>query len=75
MGFQVACDVSCTLPSAVYISELRSGPMTHSTLRPVAQAMGNWLAENVPHLAMHHDMTPDAWSVKRGTQDIVKKAI
>lgn len=74
MGFKVACDLSCSLPAAVYIAELRSGQTVHSTLRGVAQKMGNWLKDNVPGLAMHHDITPDEWTVKRGTQDIVKKA-
>lgn len=74
MGFRVACDISCSLPSAVYIAELRSGQLVHPTLRPIAQNMGEWLKKNVPGIAMHHDMSPDQWTIKRGTQDIQKKS-
>jgi thymidylate synthase ThyX len=74
MGFMVPVVLDCTLPSAVYIAELRSGQTVHPTLRPIAQRMGDILEVVVPRLAMHHDRAPDAWSVKRGTQDIVKKA-
>ncbi len=73
MGYRVACDLSCSLPSAVYIAELRSGQTVHSTLRVVAQAMGNWIRKNVLGTVMHHDESPDAWSIKRGSHDITKK--
>jgi thymidylate synthase ThyX len=73
MGLLVPVVIDCTLPSAVYIAELRSGDTVHQTLRIFAQKMGETLRQIVPHLAMHHDMTPEPWNVKRGKQDIVKK--
>jgi thymidylate synthase ThyX len=74
IGFNVACEFTGGLPSIVYISELRASQTVHPTLRVVAQQMGEYLRENVPNMALHHDMTDDQWNVKRGTQDIVKKA-
>lgn len=73
MGFNVPVVITCPLPAAVYIAELRSGETVHPTLRVLAQRMGDALSEIVPGLAMHHDKSPDKWSFKRGAQDIVKK--
>ncbi len=73
MGYRVMCDISCPLPAAVYIAELRSGQTVHPTLRPIAQEVGDWLENNVPNLTMHYDRNPDVWSIKRGSQDIVRK--
>ncbi len=73
MGYKVSCEITANLPSAVYIAELRSGTTTHETLRAVAQQMGTWLAENIPNLTMHHDMSQVGWDIRRGTQDITKK--
>lgn len=73
IGYTVPVVMSCSLPSAVYIAELRSGQTVHPTLRIRAQEMGEAIKECVPGIAMHHDMTPDEWSIKRGTQDIVKR--
>ncbi len=73
MGFTVACEITFALPGSVYVAELRSAQTVHPTLRKVAQQMGESLKKLVPHLALHHDMTEDAWSTKRGKHDIVKK--
>jgi hypothetical protein len=74
MGYQVPEVMSCTLPSAVYIAELRSGTTVHPTLRIRAQQMGEAIKECVPGIAMHHDLTPvDSWDIRRGAQDIVEK--
>jgi thymidylate synthase ThyX len=73
MGYQVGCEITAGLPSAVYISELRSGQTVHPTLRPIAQKMGGVIREIVPEMVIHTDMSPDEWSTKRGKHDIVKK--
>ena len=73
MGYNVACELTAGLPSAVYIIELRSGQTVHPTLRLVAQKMGHSLKEILPEMALHFDTSPDQWTLKRGTQDIVKK--
>jgi thymidylate synthase ThyX len=74
MGFLVQVEMSCTLPAAVYIAELRSGQSVHPTLRVRAQQMGEVIRKCVPGIAMHHDMSPDTWSIRRGQQDIVVKS-
>ncbi len=73
MGYKVSCDMTANLPSAIYISELRSGQTVHPTLRVIAQQMGRALSTEIPTIKLHCDYNPDTWSIKRGTQDIVKK--
>ena len=73
MGYTVAVVMSCSLPSAVYIAELRAADTVHPTLRVQAQRMGDALKQAVPGLAMHHDTSPGTWNIKRGSQDIVRK--
>ncbi len=73
MGYNVACEVTAGLPSAAYVIELRSGQTVHPTLRLVAQQMGFSLKEIIPEMALHFDTSPDQWTLKRGTQDIVKR--
>lgn len=73
MGFQVPLAVTATLPAATYVAELRAGTTVHPTLRPIAQKIGLALKELVPTMAIHCDMSEDSFTVKRGTQDIVKK--
>jgi thymidylate synthase ThyX len=72
MGFRVPVQMQCNLPAAVYVAELRSGQTVHPTLRSEAQNMGRVLERLLPAMALHVDFGPDAWSVKRGMQDIVK---
>jgi hypothetical protein len=73
MGYNVACELTAGLPSAVYIAELRSTQAVHPTLRPIAQQMGQALKESVPEITLHCDMGPDEWTTVRGKHDIVKK--
>jgi len=73
IGMNVACELIYDLPEMVYVSELRSGRTVHPTLREVAQQMAKFLQQRHPRLALYADMTESAFSVKRGTQDIVEK--
>ncbi|MFA6158594.1 MAG: FAD-dependent thymidylate synthase [Candidatus Paceibacterota bacterium] len=73
MGYTVVVKMTCPLPAAVYTAELRSSDTVHPTLRLQAQRMGEALKAAVPGLAMHHDMSPGTWNIKRGAQDIVRK--
>lgn len=73
LGFVVPVVMSCTLPAAVYIAEIRSGQSVHPTLRLIAQKMGRAIRAVLPSIALYVDETPDVWSLKRGTQDIEAK--
>jgi thymidylate synthase ThyX len=74
MGYKVSVHMSCSLPSAVYIAELRSSDTVHPTLRTVAQKMGDSIKSMIPYIAIHHDLSPGTvWTTKRGTQDIVER--
>lgn len=73
MGFNILCSSTFDLPSAVYVSELRSGQTVHPTLRAVAQNMGRAIKKILPQATLYCDFEPDTWSSKRGTQTIEKK--
>lgn len=75
MGYTVAVHMTCSLPAAVYIAELRAADTVHPTLRVQAQRMGDAIAAAVPGIAMHHDTSPGQWNIKRGSQDIVRKEV
>jgi len=70
MGYASPIQITCSLPSAIYIAELRSGTTVHPTVRKVAQQIGDTIQSTIPYCAMHHDMSEGVWDVKRGTQDI-----
>jgi len=74
MGYEVGVTLDCSLASAVYIAELRSGQSVHPTLRAVAQGMASYLAGEL-RVPVHADMGPDLWSTRRGDQDIVAKPV
>lgn len=73
MGFNVPCKLTRGLPGTIYLIELRTGMMTHPTLRKVAQDMATTLLAYYPELKLHADMNPDSWSIRRGTQDIEQR--
>ena len=74
MGYNVPVHMSCSLPSAVYIAEIRSADTVHPTLRKMAQKMGNAIKKCVPNISVHHDLSlGNVWSMKRGKQDITEK--
>jgi len=73
MGYASPIQITCTLPSAIYIAELRSGTTVHPTVRAVAQKIGDMVKSTIPACAMHHDKSEGVWDIKRGAQDIVKK--
>lgn len=73
MGYTVTVKITGSLPAVVYIAELRSGNTVHPTLREHAQTMGETIKMLLPGIAMYHDMSPDTWNIKRGSQDIIKK--
>lgn len=73
LGFNVACRVSYGLPSACYVTELRSGRTVHPTLRNIAHKMTAALSNAFPEIKLQSDMDKDDWDIRRGTQDIQEK--
>lgn len=88
MGFMVGCYLSYGLPSFVYVLELRSEKTVHPTLRLLCQQIRRKLDEesgvdiinqNYPYggiypklMKLYVNMDDDHWTIKRGTQDIVR---
>jgi thymidylate synthase ThyX len=73
MGYKVSCDLEYDLNESIYVSELRSGRTVHPTLRKVANSMAEIVQVSIDSLALYNDCSMDEISMKRGTQDIVKK--
>ncbi|MEZ4754422.1 MAG: FAD-dependent thymidylate synthase [Bdellovibrionota bacterium] len=75
MGTSIMCQLTYSVPQMVYVSELRSQKTVHASLRPIAQLMGEILAERHPGMALYIDKDPDTFSEKRGTQTISDQAV
>ncbi len=73
MGYRVAVDLIYDLPQLVYVIELRSGATVHATLRALVLELADQLGRLHPDLALHVDRSPDQFSIKRGSQDIVER--
>lgn len=71
LGAEVKCEILYDLPQMVYVTELRSSATVHPTLRRVAHAMHAALRREHPRLKLYTDLSQDAWSLKRGHQDII----
>ena len=76
LGFRVPCQTMFTLPSLVYFLELRSGKTVHPTLRQQVHSMIKMFQRSfhLDDVALHVDMDPDDWDVRRGDQTITSKA-
>jgi hypothetical protein len=74
MGFMVACEVTQSLPAWIYRVELRTSPSVHPTLRSVTQEEARQFKERFPKIALHADMSPDIWDIRRGKQTIIEKS-
>jgi thymidylate synthase ThyX len=72
MGTLVEVILDYDVNQSLYVAELRSSQTVHSTLRPVAQAIGRYL-ENIMGIKTYCDFSDDKWNTRRGTQDIVVK--
>ncbi len=73
LGINVRCQLVYDLPEMVYVTELRSSNTVHPTLRRVAHAMSRALQKEHPRLALHVDLSEDAFDIRRGLQDISEK--
>ena len=71
MGFYCPVILQCSIHQAVYLTELRSGKTTHPTLRYIAQELGRFLKYQFD-ISCNIDYSEDNWTLKRGTQDIIK---
>jgi hypothetical protein len=73
LGFKVPCQIAYGLPATTYMLELRSGKHIHPTYRVRVHEMIRQFRRMFPDLALHVDMDPDDWTVRRGLQTIEKK--
>lgn len=74
MGTLVQIFLDYDLKQAVYVAEIRSGQTVHATLRPIAQLMAEKITDKTS-IPVYADMEEDAWTLRRGTQDIVPKVV
>jgi len=75
MGYKLANKISGSLPSILYMCELRSTRFVHPTLRKRAIQIAKILGQKFKNvnLIVHLDKEPDRFDVKRGEHDIVIK--
>ena len=74
LGYNVPCTTTYALPALLYVLELRSGKTVHPSLRRVVHAMARQFQRECPDVALHVDMDPDDWDVRRGEQTITARS-
>ena len=74
LGFRVPCKVTMALPALLYFLELRSSKTVHPTLRARVLEMAKRFTATYPDVALHVDLDPDDWDVRRGNQTITERA-
>ncbi|MDP2090521.1 MAG: FAD-dependent thymidylate synthase [Candidatus Gracilibacteria bacterium] len=72
MGYNISNQISGTLPSMVYMAELRSTQYVHPTLRVIAQKIGKYLEEKYAFKLFVEKSEYD-FDINRGKHDIVLK--
>jgi hypothetical protein len=75
MGYNISNRLTGSLPSLVYLAELRATRFVHPTLRRVAKMMADTMEELFGKfgLVIHLDAEMDRFDAKRGEHDIVLK--
>jgi thymidylate synthase ThyX len=78
MGYTVQAETTGSFPQYVYVCELRTKQTVHPTLRipeqQIATYLRNWFKKELGFtLPLYPDMTEDAFSLRRGKQDITLK--
>ena len=71
-GYNLTNEIMGTLPSLVYVCEIRTSQTVHPILRKVAQKMSQYLMDT-HQIKMFVDMSEYAFDIKRGQQDIMVK--
>jgi len=72
LGTNILCEIVYDLPEIVYVTELRSSPTVHPTLRNIAHKVHDILRREHPQLSLYVDRSEDTWRIQRGLQDIEK---
>lgn len=75
LGFRVPTQLTYGLPALLYVLELRSSKTVHPSLRKkILKAVDEFRLEDAfRDVALHADMDPDDWTVRRGEQTITEK--
>jgi hypothetical protein len=75
LGFRVPCQMTMALPALLYYLELRSKKTVHPTLRHQVHNVVRKFQQVYPpeQIALHVDMDPSDWDVRRGNQTITKR--
>jgi thymidylate synthase ThyX len=73
LGTMVNVNMYTSLPSAVYITELRTTQFVHPTLRTIAQQLAKTIQGTFQKIPLYVDYTPSLFAPGRGTQTITEK--
>lgn len=73
LGINIVTDFTYNLSQCIYVSELRSQPTVHETLRPIAQYIGRAVNEYFGYNTICRiNEEPSAFNIARGKQTIFK---
>ena len=73
MGINIVTEFSYNFSQCIYVSELRSQPTVHETLRPIAQYIGRVVNEHFGYETICRiNNEPSAFNIARGKQTIFK---
>jgi len=73
LGMKVPVEIMYDLPQILYVIELRCSPFVHPTMRKVALEMYEFMRDEWSKMAIHADLSPNPFDIRRGEQDIVEK--
>lgn len=73
LGTRVHVSMYASLPSAIYIAELRTSQFVHPTMRSIALKMADALRYKFPAIKLYVDWSPTSFHPGRGNQTITEK--
>lgn len=75
MGINIVTEFNYNFGQCVYVSELRSQPTVHETLRPIAQHIGNVINDLLDAKVCRINEDEGAFNIARGKQTIFKDGV
>lgn len=72
MWYNITCELFWTLPSLIYLVELRSSTYVHPTLRKIALQLGRYI-QTTHNIKIFLDESQDFLDIRRGNHDIKTK--
>lgn len=75
LGTNVPVSMYASLPSAIYIAQLRCSPTVHPTMRDIALQINAAILELDPNIKTYANLEESKFSLRRGDQTIKEKSV